>query len=376
MTSAGNFERGLRQQAREAGQPYTRVMRTHDATLDRPSLNRERPLPVLLAHVLLDITRAFRRAGEVAGEQPSLVLWANLLRVIPDEGIPLSELPGAARMSRRAVKAWLGWEKRGWLEVDVAPKSSKIVRLTEVGRAARDRWAESLAGTEQSWTADRPGIEAMRAALEETVAHLDLELPHYPMIYGPSDTRVAGGMAVPARTGSPRVPAHGADWVPVIRTAAGSVGDLPLHALLSQTLMAFTIDYEEAAGLGLAVVGLLGGAMPTGSTPLSALPGALGVNGSGKSALERHGVVRVTEAEHDRVATLTAVGERICNTHERIVARVTDDWRSRHTPDLIDALIASLAEVDRRLGDDLPDHVLVRYASGRGLADVSFAATE
>lgn len=162
----------------------------------------------------------------------------------------------------------------------------------------------------------------------------------------------------------------------MIRTGVASLGDLPLHAVLSQTLMAFTIDYEEAVGLGLAVVALLGRAMPTGSAPLSALPRVLGVNGSGKSALERHGVVRVTEAWSDRVATLTAVGERICNIHERIVARVTDDWRSRHTPNLIDALIASLADVDRWLGDDLPDHVLVRYAAGRGFADVSFAATE
>ena len=125
----------------------------------------------------------------------------------------------------------------------------------------------------------------------------------------------------------------------------------------------------------MAVVAMLGRAMPTGAAPLSALPRVLGVNGLGKSALERHGVVRVSEGGDDRVATLTAVGERICDAHERIVRRVTGDWRSRYTPDVIDALSGSLADVDNGLGDDLPDHVLVRYAAGQGFSDVSFAAT-
>ena len=216
----------------------------------------------------------------------------------------------------------------------------------------------------------------MRAALGETVARIDLELPHYPMIYGPSDTRVAGGMALPARTGPPLVPAHGADWVPVVRTVAGGVRDLPLHALLSQTLMAFTIDYEEAAGLGLAVVGCSAAPCRRDRRLSRRCPGSLASTDQGSrlwSATASSGSPGRRTTEWPRS---TAVGERICNAHARIVARVTDDWRSRHSRDLIDALIASLAEVDRWLGDDLPDRVLVRYAAGRGLVDVSFATTK
>lgn len=329
-------------------------------------------LPVLLAHVLLDLGRVLQRAGEKAGEQASLVLWANLLRVIPDEGIPLRDLPAAARISRRAVKAWLSLEKRGWLEIDGAAPSPKIVRLTDVGRGARDRWRAILTETERSWSADMRETDALRASLEALVAQLDLELPHYPMTYGTADTRATGGAAVAVQLGPPRVPAHGTDWVPVIRTDPGSVCDLPLHALLSQTLMAFTIDYEEQARFAMAVAGMLGRAMPSGSTRLSALPSVLGVNGSGKSALERHGLVRVTGSGHDRVATLTAVGERIHHAHERVVGTMTEHWRVHHGADLVAALFASLRHVEERANDHLPDHVLVRYAAGRGFADVSF----
>src|SRR5687768_1394166 len=81
------------------------------------------PLPVRLAHVLLDINRAFERNAERSGEHPSLVTWANLLRVIPDEGISVTELAPAARVSRRVVQAWLRNPKQHCLEIDdLAPR--------------------------------------------------------------------------------------------------------------------------------------------------------------------------------------------------------------------------------------------------------------
>src|SRR5439155_6998261 len=94
------------------------------------------PLSTLLAHALLDISRDFERLGAAGAEQPSLLLWANFLRVIPDEGISVTDLPGAARVSRRAVKTWLGLVKHGWLEVDDVGPREKVVTLTGDGRAA------------------------------------------------------------------------------------------------------------------------------------------------------------------------------------------------------------------------------------------------
>jgi hypothetical protein len=333
------------------------------------------PLPTLLSHVLLDINREFERVGAEAGEQPSLVLLADLLRVIPDEGISLTDLPPAARISRRAVKAWLGLEKRGWLEVEATAPRVKLVKLTEIGRRARDRWGDLVATTEQDWSAKMSGTQGLRAALEALVGRLDLELPHYPMTYGTADPRAIGGAAVRAKPGPPRIPAHGTDWVPVIRSGTEDVSDLPLHALLSQTLMAFTIDYEERVGFAMAMADILGRAMPTPSVPLDSLPPVLGVNGSGKSLLERHGIVRVAGKDGKRVARLTKVGVWIRDSYEPGIAGVTRTWRDRYGEDVLDMLTANLASADDQLASELPDHVIIRFAVGAGFVDVSFAET-
>lgn len=64
MTSHGSFKRGVRRQARETGQRYTQVLAEMHAGHEKPapaSIDAP-PLPVLLAHVLLDLTRAFHVA--------------------------------------------------------------------------------------------------------------------------------------------------------------------------------------------------------------------------------------------------------------------------------------------------------------------------
>ena len=217
--------------------------------------------------------------------------------------------------------------------------------------------------------------ETLRAALQALVGRLDIELPHYPMIYGTADTRAAGGRAVAARPGPPRIPAHGTDWVPVIRKEEDTTTGLPLHALLSQALMAFTIDYEERSLFSLAVSATVARCMPDGALALDQVPPILGVNGTGKTSLERHGAVRVTGTGQERVAHLTSVGVEMRERHAPIVADVEGMWRDRYGQEIVDDLAASLRRVDSRLGGDLPDHVLVRHAVGRGFGDVSFSDT-
>jgi hypothetical protein len=334
------------------------------------------PLSAALAHLLLDINRDFERHGAQAGEPPSLVLWADLLRVVPDEGISVTDLAPAARISRRAVRAWLGLEKRGWLDVEAPQPRVKVVKLTAVGRQARDRWGDLVVSTEQEWCAKVGGTTAksLRGALERFVSGLDLELPHYPMTYGSADPSAVGGATVAARPGPPRIPPHGTDWVPVVRAAGDTVSALPLPALLSQALIAFTIDFEERARFPMALAAGLARAMPGGALPLRDVPPFLGVNGAGKSLLERHGIVRVNGEGAHRIATLTPSGIRIRESYEATMLGVARAWRERYGDDIVDDLSASLAAVDDQLAGDLPDHVLVRYLSGRGFFDVSLSS--
>ena len=267
-------------------------------------------LPVLLAHALVDLARDAGDAASEAGVAGSLLLWANLLRAIPDEGITASELPAQARISRRVVKAWLGLEKRGWLTVEDAGPRAKVVRLAPLGRRARDGWAAHMRAVEQSWRVKvgRAEVDRLRSALETVVGALDLELPHHPMPYGSADLRATGGRAVAGRAGPPRVPAHGVDWVPVPRTDPEGVGALTLHALLSQALMAFTIDVEDQTGFPMGMAALLTRAMSAANTPVAALPRLLGVAGNGKSLLERYGLVEVSGAGARMVAHAHSAG--------------------------------------------------------------------
>ena len=161
------------------------------------------PLSALLAHALLDINREFERNGAQAGARPSLLLWADFLRVIPDEGVSVTDLPPSARISRRAVKPWLGLAKRGWLEVEAEAPRVKVVRLTEIGRRTRDRCGALIVFTEREWCAKigEPGMKALRAALEAFVSRLDVELPHYPITYGSADPSALGGVSVAAQPG-------------------------------------------------------------------------------------------------------------------------------------------------------------------------------
>jgi len=332
------------------------------------------PLHAGLAHALLDIGREVGRRAMPGLPTPSLVLWADLLRVVPDDGLPVADLASAARISRRAAKAWLGMEKLGWLELRGPTPRTGTVHLTPLARSARRSWGELIASAEEVWCARTGAASAtLREALEAFVARLPIELPHYPVPYGPADPSAIGGGSVPAKPGPPRIPPHGADWEPVPRVGADSARGLHLHALLSQALMAFTIDYEEAAGFPMAVAALLAAAMPNGAEPLSHLPPGLGVNGTGKSLLERHGVVQVTGSGQHRTAALTGRGRLIRDAHPAKVAAVDPLWRQRYGEDAVDALADALRSVDERLEVGLPDHVLVRFAPGLGFRDISIS---
>ena len=330
------------------------------------------PLPVLLSHAYIDLAREAEGTARDAGIPGSLLVWADLLRVVPGEGISVTALPAAARISRRIAKAWLGLEKQGWVTVEPGGARTKVVRPARLGSRSRDAWAEHVPEVEAVWRG-RVGpaeVDRLRRLLQTVVGALDLELPHYPIPYGSADPRATGGRAVAASAGPPRIPAHGTDWVPVTRTDPAAVQSLALHALLSQALMAFTIDVEERTGFPMDMAAMLARSMPGPTALLTALPRLLGVTGNGKSLLERHGLVRVSGEGSAKVATLTQLGQRVRRAHAPTVTVTEQDWRA-HCGAAATELAHALAAIDTRLPAELPDHVTVRYVAGKGFADMS-----
>ena len=222
---------------------------------------------------------------------------------------------------------------------------------------------ELILQTEEAWLVKvGPSKNSrLRGSLEEFVSKLELELAHYPMTYGAVDGSAIGGPWVSAEpSGSPRIPPHGTDWVPVVRGTGDTVSELGLHALLSQALMAFTIAYEELNGTML-IATLLAKSMPDGELPLVRLPRILGVDGSGKTGLERHGIVFVEGSGEQAIVQLTSEGLAIRDGHARSLSRVGEDWRRYYGRSVVEELSKSLGEVDAELPRDLPDYVVIQH---------------
>jgi len=319
------------------------------ATADR------RPLPVLVSHVLGALTAELEGTDASA---PPLAMWSNVLRCVADggaDGIDEHALPGAARISSRLATAFVTKAAReGWITAESSGKGkNRHLRLTEAGRTAAKVWPQRLASLDAVWRG-RP----LRAALESLVGQLPFELPHFPASYGAADPSAVGG---PYMQGSKRkddLPAHGKDWKPVMRGETDMVSDLSITALLSQALMAFTIDYEDKFPWPLANTATILCHVGTEPRPLADLPPDHGITGKGKSLLERHLIVALTADPNDprkKLVALTDRGELVLTHHPRRLEAVEKEWRERFG----DALVTGLRdELARAAPDgDYPDHV-------------------
>jgi hypothetical protein len=89
------------------------------------------PLPSVLHAVLHGLERAYIEEGAWSPPDPSLDLWANLLRAVDPAGINRRELPAILRLSKRAVRTRVSTAVRhGWVEEVKTDRSEGIVRLT------------------------------------------------------------------------------------------------------------------------------------------------------------------------------------------------------------------------------------------------------
>ena len=322
------------------------------------------PLPVLLSHALCAFEDEYRRAQGEDLALPSIGLWANVLRAIPDAGLERRELPARTVISLRGMRAVLrDLERRGWLASEKMGRGACRLRLTAAGRRARDAAPKIVANVERRWRRRFGAGEmtALRAALTDIVRQLDVRWPWWLTGYGPGDASVTGGGHVPGALGPPRIPAHGADWPVVLREGAATAGRPPLPALLSETLAAFTADYEWDAfgyGAGLGSTSNLLQFVKAAGMTLEEAAARGEVRGNGKAGLERHLVVVVEPGrpnDGSRRVHLTPKGQRARDSHAYLVAAVERDWRRRYGKAAA-ALRQALERLDRQLGDGWPNY--------------------
>lgn len=305
----------------------------------------------LLAQALVTVTQEYEQRGAGSAGLPTLAVWSNVLRPVGD-GIDLRELPAAARLSKRAVRAAVGAaEKQGWLVHE-----GGAVRPSPAGEMARDRWPSLDADVEAAVGGD------IVAPLREVVCQLYLEWPHHPTGYGPADHSITGGVYT-AGGGQidSKVPTHAADWAPVLRhdVDGSSVAALPLSALLSQTFVAFAADFEELWIGGLHLAATVLRLLPDEGAPVSEIPMLSRLKGDGKSVLERHGYIEILRDADDpkvRLAVPTSRGRNTRDEYEATVGRVEDRWGPKYGADVVTSLRSALESLD--IDRSLPHSVI------------------
>ncbi len=268
----------------------------------------------------------------------SLLMWANCLRHLPDQGITLAELRRRARTDTNldGMRRWRyvtytpdpGRGKR--------PKPAAIVAPTAHGRLAREVWQAVTGDIESRWRSRYgPGaVEELRAALAAIVTGLEPGLP---------DCLPILGHGLYSRTpAQPEPPAAGT-------RVTADISALPLWALLSRPLLAFALAYEREGGPSLAVSAnvlrvLTEAGLRTRDVPAlagvskEAVAMAAGLLGKGRLGAEGPDPA----GGRFRVIRLSAAGAAEREEYHARAAGIEDGWRDRFGARRVAALRAAL----------------------------------
>ena len=335
-----------------------------------PAKLSAKPLPTLLSHALIGFEQEYdtlikdEALTEGQTSAPHLGVWANVLRVIGDDGLDLRDLGTRAILAKRAVRVVVrDLEAQGWLKVEKATnmRGPKMLRLTAAGQQARAGGERLAAAVEERWRR-RYGaarIDGLRAALAAIADAIAVELPHYLTGYGPGDGAITGGPYLAEEPGPPRIPARGEEWPVVLRQSKAA--ELPLFALVSIVLAAFAIDYERERLGDLRSASTLLQDVVDGGVPLERVR-ERGVTGSGRSTPERHLLVVVARRKRGAATQLvypTPKARRIRDSYPHLVMEIERNWQAEHGAQTMLTLRTELAHLNATLNK--PDQPLPAF---------------
>jgi hypothetical protein len=289
----------------------------------RPPLST--PLSQLLVAFTIELDNEFERRFAEAGIGRrfgiSLVMWSNFLRFVGD-GITVDGLPEAAGLPKNRMLSALGGMER-WRYVAVGPetaekrdgygsarglKSEWVVRPTEAGEKAREIWPPLFGEIEARWEErfGRGVVGELRKALHAIVGQLELDLPEYLPILASTNGMVAE-VAERERRGAP--PAQ-------------------LSALLSQTLLAYTLDFERESELSLALSADFVRVLDETGIDVRELPAAAGVSKEATTMALKFLAKTGHLAVEAKVARLTPKGREAREAAPALHAGLERRWKS------------------------------------------------
>jgi methyltransferase (TIGR00027 family) len=281
----------------------------------------------------------------------SLLMWANCLRHLPDEGITVAELRRRARTGTNLDGM------RRWRYVTYTPDPSQrkgqgkrpapdaIVTPTAAGRRAREVWQAATEETEARWRIrfGPDAVDGLRAALADLVARLDPALPDCLPVLG-------YGLRSTKRDDPPQVPADVRDTADAHGTTdARGATALPLWALLSKPLLAFALEYERAPGPSLAVSANVLRVLTEGGVRTRDIPALAGISKESVAmavGLLAEGGLATEGPDPDgsrfKVTRLTAAGTAARDAYPARAADIEADWRARFGAGRVEAVRAAL----------------------------------
>jgi hypothetical protein len=296
------------------------------------------PLATLLswvwtAHVIevdnaFEVASAARFAGGPRPFRISLVMWANALRLIDEDGVTVDDLHARARATGNVP----GLERWGWIVVgDGGPgrragygsgrgiRGSTILRPTRAGRFARRVWPQPVDHVETRWQA-RFGTDVVHE-LRAALGGLGPSLPWAPPIVNPAD-----GFCTSVLTGD---------------TVDESV---PLVVFLGQALTSLTLEHERGAPASLPLAANFLRVLGEGAVRIRDLPARSGLSkecvAMATGYLLRTGLAN---AGATRTVTLSDTGHRALADHRRRGA-VPANARLRHALGAVVSQTQSLRE--------------------------------
>jgi DNA-binding MarR family transcriptional regulator len=142
-----------------------------------PTVAANLPLSALLSQVLLVFILDFERESAL-----SLAISANIIRLLTEEGVRISDLPRLSGVSKEAVKTSLNFlEKRGYVVIKPDPSAAKtkLICLTAKGLKAQLDYHQRVAAIEEKWQSrfGKAAIRNLRNALEPLVGKPKLGEP-------------------------------------------------------------------------------------------------------------------------------------------------------------------------------------------------------
>lgn len=314
-----------------------------------------------LSHVLVAYTIEFDNEFELRLSKTwarpfltSIVAWANVMRHVPEDGITVEELIRRSGLARGALTSFLGgMERWNYLRVQEDPnapdpphragygtargiKPTSLVRPSGTGEMTQRQWAPLVDEIEGRWRV-RFGdhcVDRLANALHGVRERTDRALPRF----------------------LPVLNAKGLFAEPVINASstdgdANRDRDEQLPALLSQVLLAYTLDYEADSAVSLPMAANLLRVLTVEPVAVGDLPSLAGISkeavATSATWLENAGLI-VQEARassRGKVMSLTPAGVKAQGAHLARLQAVEQWWKERLGSAMVDELQSALEAV-------------------------------